>query len=436
MFPLNRLLSTPVSLLIAATLIQTIYVDGSNPGCPGSGTPADPYGTIQAAIAASVNGDTIEVAPGTYVENLNLSGKSITIESQDGARVTIIDGGAAGSVVTAVESETFSLEGLTLRNGAALSGGGVYCSPCTLTLTNSTDSTIAGNSASSYGGGISAYGSTATISNGTIIGNTTFSYGGGLSNYGGSMTITHCTISANSAGSAGGSYTTPFSPTTITSSIFWGNTPNEIAGATVTFTDIQGGHPGTGNISLDPQFLSAADSDFRLACDSPCLDAGDPTIGLPTTDFEGDGRVVDGDSDGTATPDMGSDELDVLWSFNGPPIVGSSVSFTIQSPPAEVGNVGLIFVSLGDGAASGGVKVPASGGQRLYLDLGFLFGLWSGLPTTDRQATLSACPGSTTVPVTIPSGANVGLRIFYAGFTVDGFGAVPSVTPTHSFVTQ
>ncbi len=449
----------PLAVLIVGSVLQTIFVDGSNANCPGSGTLGDPYCTIQTAINASVNGDTIEVAPGTYVENLNLAGKSISIESRDGKLATIIDGSAAGAVVTASASETFALDGFTIRNGSASSGGGVNCILCTVTLTNSTvsgnsavieggglfvvfgsltieNSTISGNSASSYGGGVSSYGSTAAITNATIVGNSVSGYAGGVSNYGGTVTITQCTISGNSAGLGGASYTIFGSTTNIKNSILWGDSPNEVVGANVSFSDIQGGHWGTGNINLDPKFLDAAVDDFRLACDSPCLDVGDPAVNVSPFDFEGDDRVVDGDSDGTATPDMGSDEFDALWSLNGPPVVGSPVSFTAQAPPAQSGNVALVFVSLGNGAASDGVKVPASGGQRLYIDLGFLFGLWSGLPAPVRQVTLSACPGSTTAPVTIPSGTNVGLRIFYAGFTVDGFGAVPSVTPTHSFVTQ
>ena len=49
--------------------------------------PAD-HATIQSAIDAANNGDSILVAPGTYVENINFKGKDITVTSSDGPEVT------------------------------------------------------------------------------------------------------------------------------------------------------------------------------------------------------------------------------------------------------------------------------------------------------------------------------------------------------------
>ena len=48
--------------------------------------------TIQEAIDAAGNGDTIEVAPDTYTERIDFLGKAITLRSTDGPEVTIIDG--------------------------------------------------------------------------------------------------------------------------------------------------------------------------------------------------------------------------------------------------------------------------------------------------------------------------------------------------------
>ena len=89
--------------------------------------PAD-AGTIQQAIDAAVTGDTVLVAPGTYVETITFRGKSITVVSEQGPEATIIDGNRTGSVVTFASGETRAavLQGFTIRNGAnSFSGGGV-----------------------------------------------------------------------------------------------------------------------------------------------------------------------------------------------------------------------------------------------------------------------------------------------------------------------
>jgi hypothetical protein len=67
--------------------------------------PAD-AGTIQQAIDTAATGDTVLVAPGTYVETITFRGKAITVASEQGPEVTIIDGNRAGSVVTFASGET------------------------------------------------------------------------------------------------------------------------------------------------------------------------------------------------------------------------------------------------------------------------------------------------------------------------------------------
>ena|SRR5882762_8467466 len=80
---------TVIALLLVglARAATTIHVPADQP-------------TIQAAISAAQNGDTILVSPGTYAENIDFIGKAITVKSTNGAKVTIIDAHQVGPAAT------------------------------------------------------------------------------------------------------------------------------------------------------------------------------------------------------------------------------------------------------------------------------------------------------------------------------------------------
>lgn len=83
------------------------------------------YPTIQAAINASIAGDVVTVAPGTYVEGIVFAGKNITVRSSGGAAVTTILPTSIGRrCVTFVngESNAAVLDGFTLRGGNPTGG--------------------------------------------------------------------------------------------------------------------------------------------------------------------------------------------------------------------------------------------------------------------------------------------------------------------------
>lgn len=106
----------------------------------------------------------------------------------------------------------------------------------------------------------------------------------------------------------------------LTNCILWGDTSpevyNEDSMPVVTYSDVQGGYSGEGNINADPLFEDASNGNYHLSLDSPCIDAGDnEASALPSHDFEGDRRILDGDGKVTRIVDMGVDEVAVDWPY-------------------------------------------------------------------------------------------------------------------------
>jgi hypothetical protein len=90
--------------------------------------------------------------------------------------------------------------------------------------------------------------------------------------------------------------------------ILWKNNPDEVYSLeteTITYSDIQGGYQGIGNINADPLFVEGSPYDVRLLPNSPCIDSG-TLNGAPATDLDGNPRP---NGDGV---DMGAYEF--YWS--------------------------------------------------------------------------------------------------------------------------
>jgi hypothetical protein len=236
-----RSLTLLLALCTAALASTTWYVDGArgddNNDCKSRQHACK---TIGHAISLASSGDSVMVAPATYTENLTISISLKVIGSS--AKTTIIDGGGVNTVVTISKKNAHvTLSQVTIRNGLAASGGGIYNSG-TLTVIEGTlteneasircatdcgakgggiynsgtltviDSTLNGNEASTQctqictarGGGIENEG-TLTIRNSTLSENGTVgncincaSQGGGIATFG-TVAINNTTISRNSA---------------------------------------------------------------------------------------------------------------------------------------------------------------------------------------------------------------------------------------------
>jgi parallel beta-helix repeat protein len=106
------------------------------------------YTTIQSAINAAKDYDTVLVAPGTYTENIDFLGKWITVTSSGGAAVTIIDGSGKSAPAVTIESGgthattqgSPSFIGFTVQNGgsgnATTPTGGIYLNLSNGTISN------------------------------------------------------------------------------------------------------------------------------------------------------------------------------------------------------------------------------------------------------------------------------------------------------------
>ena len=166
--------------LAAPATAGTIWHVDATAACPGTGSHATPFCTIQAALDAAAPGDEILVQPGLYTETIDFLGKDVELRSTVAAVVTIIDGGRNGSVVSFVNGEGRGavLEGFTLRNGWGVfegTGGGIQCAGSSPTIRGNN---IEVNTAE-WGGGIQVVdGAPLLIAN--SIHDNVATYGGGI----------------------------------------------------------------------------------------------------------------------------------------------------------------------------------------------------------------------------------------------------------------
>jgi predicted outer membrane repeat protein len=316
---------------------QDLYVspDGSNNN---SGlTVDDPLLTVSYALVKilpdSTNTLTIHLSNGTY--SPSVTGEIFPLYCRSyvsllGEDEAILDADSTSRVLGFYGVTDATISNITITSGYALSGGGIYCDNSSPILQNVT---IINNFAdgvppagTGFGGGICCVESSPSLENVTISGNSA-PVGGGIFCAVSSPSLENVTISDNSG--SGISCFNNSSPELI-NCIMWNDTPQEIDGsATVTYSDIQGGWEGTGNIDQDPLFVGTGEHPFSLLEASPCIDAGIPDtegLNLPPWDIIGNERIWDGDGDGIAVIDMGA------YEYGAPPYVDIEDNVIIQTP--------------------------------------------------------------------------------------------------------
>jgi hypothetical protein len=303
------------------------------------------YTTIQSAIVASTDGDTILVEPGTYMENINFRGKKIVLTSKyyinnDPSFInnTIINGSnpsqpdSASCVrITSGEDSTAVLQGFTITGGTGTKwqdihgagryreGGGILIELSSPVIqnniiiynqaTNTQGVTSAGGGGLRIGDGNPKILNNAVLFNsarygpgivlnytGCIIKNNIISSNSGGQDYNGGSgiwalnniitglpkIIENNTIVNNSATVGTGGILCWSTILVIRNNIIWGNTsPSgvqiQLSGGSVnvTYSDIQGGYTGSGNLNIAPLF---ADTNYILSDNSPCVDKGDSSL--------------------------------------------------------------------------------------------------------------------------------------------------------------
>ena len=309
----NRSETIPNERRLASCLKWLIAVAVGLAGQAGAATIRVPQdqATITAAVAAANHGDTVSVSPGTYNEiNIQLT-NNITISSVSGPTNTIVDmqHTGRGFIVTGPALTNVSILGLTIQNAQIpyYSGGGavqVVSGKCRIS-----GCIIQGVSGAADYSGCPVFSDWANtnvndvVVDNCIVRNNFAANCAGIgncavikcliyNNSAGNNPIalagchsTNCTVYNNTGGFLPNSWTAGgMGGGTAVNCIFWGNSGHNGqqidpgSSATVTYSIVQGGFTGTGNLNSDPLFVNASIGDFHLQTNSPARHSGDPTI--------------------------------------------------------------------------------------------------------------------------------------------------------------
>ncbi|HNS22521.1 MAG TPA: hypothetical protein PKH24_18605 [Sedimentisphaerales bacterium] len=282
------------------------------------GTETHPYDSIQEAIDAAGPRALVLVHEGVYPECLDLTDKDITVRGlwltdPNVAQMPVVDGNGIGPVVTFAgrAAGACTLSGLLITGGKGERGAAISCVGADPVIAHCV---IGGNMA----GG--ATGATLSFEDSNAV-------------------MIHCTVTGNLGDSDSALMAVTACTVAVSNCIFWNNIPaaiRTVSGAApgITYSDVQGGWPGMGNLNGDPLFADPgvwsnastpadpsddawvpADCHLQSAKGrfwpdfgwwlpdkktSPCIDAGDPASPVGDEPTPNGGRVNLGAYGGTS----------------------------------------------------------------------------------------------------------------------------------------
>jgi hypothetical protein len=261
------------------------------------------FQTIQTGVNTIAEGDTLLLGSGTFTgvgnRDINYFGKSIVVRSElDDPLLCTIDcqGLGRGFIFdTQGEENGVVLSGVTIKNGLAEYGGGIFCSNASPRIKRCI---LRNNRASVSGGGVHWYGGYAPdFSYCVLFENEAAQGGGGADAVGGKFN--HCVFDRNRTGGVGACHSST-SGTILDHCILSFGLGGEAIGCDVLFPpqlyccDIYGNEGGdwvgciadqlgvNGNFSGDPLFCADGNplGYYAVAEGSPCAPENNPTCGL------------------------------------------------------------------------------------------------------------------------------------------------------------
>ncbi len=353
----------------SATYGGAIYCTETNPNINCNTVSGNSGGGIYCHYSnPTISGNTISEngGGGIHCDNSSpvIAGNNI---SQNGT-------GYCGGGIRCLNNSNPNIHSNTIIGNSALSaimyafGGGIYSANSSPIIRgNIIQGNVAqGDEMGGYGGGIYCSGSNAIIELNEISHNLAaawdgLGYGGGAYLSEGATWFNKNSVVYNSAswGAGGGLYCSSMIPDII-NCIFWGNSLPQISGSgSVAYSNIQDGWAGIGNINADPLFINAAQNDYRLQWDSPCIDSGNP-------------NPFYNDPDGTRA-DMGACYYDqslpvriLLTPYNAPiqiPAAGGGFQYAIQATNIESATLSALLwcnITFPSGTTSGPVLGPVT----------------------------------------------------------------------------